>query len=71
MATTRRTMLTKRRGLLIALLRRMAAHALLIAGALTMIVPFLWMVSTSLKPLEQVFVYPPQWIPRPALWPDY
>lgn len=36
-----------------------------------MIVPFLWMVSTSLKPLEQVFVYLPQWIPRPIMWQNY
>jgi multiple sugar transport system permease protein len=36
-----------------------------------MIIPFLWMISTSLKPLVQVFVYPPQWIPRPILWSNY
>ncbi len=53
------------------LLRHVVAHALLAAGALTMIVPFLWMVSTSLKPLEQVFVYPPQWVPRPIMWINY
>lgn len=53
------------------LLRHAAAHGLLIAGALTMITPFLWMVSTSLKPLEQVFVYPPQWVPNPVQWQNY
>jgi len=53
------------------LLQHAVAHGLLIAGALTMIMPFLWMLSTSLKPLEQVFVYPPQWIPRPLQWQNY
>lgn len=52
-------------------IRRIAAHALLFAGGLAMIVPFLWMISTSLKPVAQVFVYPPQWIPRPILWSNY
>jgi multiple sugar transport system permease protein len=30
------------------------------------LVPFAWLVSTSLKPADQVLVYPPQWLPRPA-----
>ncbi len=29
-----------------------------------MIVPFLWMVSTSFKALGEVFEYPPRWIPK-------
>ena len=35
----------------------------LLAGALVNVVPFLWMLSTSLKVPSQVFAYPPQWIP--------
>jgi multiple sugar transport system permease protein len=45
----------------------------LLAGAATMIVPFLWMVSTSLKLERNVFQYPPEWIPdpvRPENYPD-
>ncbi len=34
-------------------------------------VPFVWLVVTSLKPLDQVFTDPPQWIPRPILWQNY
>ena len=40
------------------------------AGA-TMLVPFLWMVSTSLKTPGQVFQFPPVWIPNPVKWSNY
>jgi multiple sugar transport system permease protein len=35
--------------------RRLLAHALLIAGALVMLYPLLWMLSSSLKPADQIF----------------
>jgi multiple sugar transport system permease protein len=44
---------------------------LLFAGALLMILPFLWMVSTSLKETAQVWVFPPQWLPNPVRWQNY
>jgi multiple sugar transport system permease protein len=44
---------------------------LLVLGALVMIVPFLWLVSTSLKEQRQIFMYPPQWIPNPLRWQNY
>ncbi len=47
------------------------AHIILILGALTMIIPFLWMISTSLKDFGQVFVIPPSWIPNPVQWGNY
>ncbi len=46
-------------------------HLVLILGALTMIVPFLWMIGTSLKSFSQVFTIPPTWIPDPAVWSNY
>jgi len=46
-------------------------EVLLTLGALAMMVPFLWMISTSLKPYAQVFAYPPEWIPNPILWSNY
>ncbi len=48
-----------------------ALHLVLILGALTMIVPFLWMISTSLKDYSQVFNIPPNWIPKPVVWSNY
>lgn len=44
---------------------------LLILGALLMFMPFLWMLSSSLKAEQQVFQYPPQLIPNPAMWSNY
>lgn len=46
-------------------------HLLLIAGSAVMIMPFLWMISTSLKGQGEVFTYPPQWIPTEFRWQNY
>ena len=46
-------------------------YILLTAGAVTMLVPFFWLVSTSLKPAGTEFTYPPQWLPRPVVWRNY
>jgi multiple sugar transport system permease protein len=40
-------------------------------GALVMLAPLLWMVSTSLKTDAQVDAYPPVWIPQPIVWENY
>ncbi|HDM71017.1 MAG: carbohydrate ABC transporter permease [Thermotoga sp.] len=47
------------------------AYVIAISIAIGMILPFLWMVSTSLKDNNQIFMIPPQWIPRPAHWENY
>ncbi|MEK3888213.1 carbohydrate ABC transporter permease [Bacillus sp. FSL K6-3431] len=39
--------------------KNMIAHICLSLGAITMLFPFVWMVSTSLKELGEVFVFPP------------
>ncbi len=46
-------------------------HLLLITGSILMLIPFVWMVATSLKEPGDVFVYPPQWIPQPVQWENY
>ncbi|MGH2457981.1 MAG: carbohydrate ABC transporter permease [Chloroflexota bacterium] len=50
---------------------RVALHLCLILASLLMAAPFLWMVSTSLKPNDQIFAFPPQWIPRVWMWENY
>ena len=47
------------------------AYILLGIGGITMLVPFLWMISTSLKDAGAVFTYPPKWIPDPFVWKNY
>lgn len=49
----------------------LALHAVLLAGAFIMVLPFLWMVSSSLKDSSQVFQLPPQWIPNPPVWDNF
>ena len=36
-----------------------------------MLLPFLWMLSSSLKEQYQVFSFPPQWIPKPFVWSNF
>lgn len=52
-------------------LQNLTAYILLAIGGITMIVPFLWMISTSLKDAGAVFTYPPKWIPDPIVWRNY
>ncbi len=46
-------------------------HVVLSATAALFVIPFLWLVITSLKPLNQVFTDPPRWIPNPIVWQNY
>lgn len=52
-------------------LKNIFVFALLIAFALFFIIPFLWILSTSLKGDEQIFTIPPQWIPETLHWDNY
>lgn len=42
---------------------RLAVHILLAVGALLMIMPFLWMISTSFKSFADSMSVPPKWLP--------
>ncbi len=46
-------------------------YVLLILGGFIILIPFLWMVSTSLKTEEQLFVWPPEWLPDPIAFENY
>ena len=50
---------------------RIAIWVILCGGAIAMILPFLWMISSSLKTRSQVWVFPPDWIPDPVQWHNY
>lgn len=47
------------------------AHLVLIAGGIMFIFPFLWLVSTSLKPDAELFGFPPTLIPSYFNWRNY
>lgn len=46
-------------------------HAVLISLSALFLLPWAWMISTSLKPLQQLFILPPVWIPNPIVWQNY
>ena len=52
-------------------LNKATAYILLTLGALVMIIPFVWMLSTSLKDQQQLFAWPPSWLPNPFVWKNY
>ena len=39
--------------------------------AVVMVIPFVWMLSTSFKENGKVLIFPPQWIPKPWIWENY
>lgn len=46
-------------------------HIVLILMGICFLLPFFWMLSTSLKPDNQLFVNPPVWLPNPIEWENY
>lgn len=50
---------------------RVLTYTLLITGSIVMLLPFVWMIVTSLKTPEQVTAYPPTWLPSPVQWSNY
>ncbi len=54
-----------------AVLRRVLLYIVLILIAIIMVVPFLWMLSTSLKTQYDAVKIPPVWIPDPPQWENY
>ena len=46
-------------------------YVLLVVGAVVMVLPFLYMLSTSFKGQQYVLTTPPQWIPHPATASNY
>jgi ABC-type glycerol-3-phosphate transport system permease component len=52
-------------------LLRALLYLVLVSVGFTMILPLLWMLSTSLKAPGVIFILPPQWIPNPPQWDNY
>lgn len=50
---------------------RVILYVVLIALALVMLVPFVWMLSASFKLDKDVFIFPIQWIPENPRWQNY
>ncbi len=52
-------------------LNNIVALSLLVALSASFILPLFWMISTSLKPIDQLLLDPPVWIPTPLEFDNY
>ena len=50
---------------------RVLMYVVLIALAIFTLIPFVWMISSSLKLDREVFAYPMHWIPETIRWENY
>ena len=57
--------------LLLHLLMQFPFHLLMLLGCVVVILPFLWMLSSSFKTTADVISFPPDWIPNPFIWDNY
>ncbi|MCR8635782.1 carbohydrate ABC transporter permease [Paenibacillus radicis (ex Xue et al. 2023)] len=53
------------------LIRQILLYAVVILVSLSMVVPFIWMLSASVKSESEVFSFPIQWIPSTFYWSNY
>lgn len=53
------------------MLSQILLYVVLIIVAITMLFPFLWMLSSSLKLDREIFAFPIQWIPDNPVWSNY
>lgn len=53
------------------IIKKILFYLVLIVGAFVMILPFLWMVSTSLKTSGATMVFPPEFIPKEPIIENY
>ena len=52
-------------------LSRLFGFLIVGGGGLVMLLPFLWLLSSSLKAPNKIYVFPPQFIPDPFRWQNY
>lgn len=53
------------------LARELLSHAVLVVCATFFVLPFYWLVSTSLKSDVEIFKTPPVWVPKELLWGNF
>ncbi len=46
-------------------------YVILVMGAIVCLIPFFWLVRSSFMKIEQIFLLPPEWIPRPFTMENY
>lgn len=51
--------------------RQLVLYAFLLAGSVVTLLPFVWLVRSSLMGSAQIFSFPIEWIPSPFVWSNY
>ncbi len=51
--------------------RMVLLFAILVAFALVFILPFYWTIITSLKSADEIYIFPPEWLPPVPRWVNY
>ncbi len=54
-----------------AIVQRAVIYAFLLAGAALTLLPFIWLIRSSLMAPAQIFIIPIEWIPQPFMWENY
>lgn len=63
-------MMIKKRNI-VSNLKSILIHVFMYSLALITIIPFVWMILTSLKDMSDIFVYPPKWLPSIVKFQNY
>ena len=50
---------------------KLTVYALCLIVSALMFFPLLWLLRSSVMDLGQIFVFPPEWVPRPWRWQNY
>ncbi|WP_316483681.1 carbohydrate ABC transporter permease [Enterococcus faecium] len=51
--------------------KKILSYVLMTVIGIILIIPLLWMVFTSLKPMEEIVRYPPTFFPEKIVWENY
>ncbi|MFN6916379.1 carbohydrate ABC transporter permease [Enterococcus faecium] len=51
--------------------KKILSYVLMTVIGIILIIPLLWMVFTSLKPMEEIVRYPPTFFPKKIVWENY
>lgn len=53
------------------IISKIIIYLILLIASTSFILPFLWLVRSSFMDIGQIFILPPEWIPRPFKWQNY
>jgi ABC-type glycerol-3-phosphate transport system permease component len=51
--------------------KRALIYIVLVAGCIVVLTPFAWTLSTALKAPDDIYQFPPKWIPDPVMWSNF